>query len=183
VQEATGSRVEATALNVSDQAVQTCSRLSASTPRKQNLRKKLHAVREKARRRLKIVNRVQCRIMSKKLRKDNLCCDFKNIDSLIAASRLNPESKKFIRTQLQMAQVAPKGRRYSDDAKLFALSVFHQGPKAYRLLSSVFSLPSKSTLCLWMQSFKISAGFSDDLINATACRVKALSDRDRVYVC
>ena len=50
------------------------------------------------------------------------------------------------------------------------------------MLSSVFSLPSKSTLCLWMQSFKISAGFSDDLINATACRVKALSERDRVCV-
>ena len=79
-----------------------------------------------------------------------------------------------------MAKRCPRGRRYNDNGKQFALNLYCHGPKAYRFLSRIFTLPSKSTLSVWLQSMQVCPGVSDDFMHATSIRVEGLQDRDRV---
>jgi len=67
-------------------------------------------------------------------------------------------------TQLKFSEVAPKGRRYSDDAKLLI----------YRFLSEMFALPSRSTLSVWLQSLRwISRGLWTSGGQRRWCRIES----------
>ena len=65
--------------------------------------------------------------------------------------------------------------------KSLALSLYYKGPRAYKFLSGVFSLPSKSSLQLWMQGLSVQPGFNDSVLQALKLRVNDLSQYDRVY--
>ena len=100
-----------------------------------------------------------------------------------ASHILSGDCLKFFEMQLKLCKDfrAPTGHRYSDDGKRLALLLYSQGPKAYRFLSRLFSLPCKSTLSLWLRSMQVQPGFSDcDLWKAIECKVRNLCDRDRV---
>ena len=88
----------------------------------------------------------------------------------------------FFEKQLHFSQDAPKGRRYSTDAKLLALSLHSYGPQAYRFLSQMFALPSRSTLSVWLQSLEIMPRFCQDVIHAIPCKVQCMTSKDRVCV-
>jgi hypothetical protein len=81
-----------------------------------------------------------------------------------------------------LSKKLPRGRRYSTQLKYFALSLFSSGPKAYKFLPNVFCLPSKTSLCLWLQGFPATPGFNDEIFEAFASRVQTMSDRDCVCV-
>ena len=44
------------------------------------------------------------------------------------------------------SRIDKRGRRYSDDVKSFALTVYYYSPRGYNFLHSVFCLPNVSTL-------------------------------------
>jgi len=62
-------------------------------------------------------------------------------------SKLNQVTESQIRTQSKKS----KGKRFTLDDKIFALSLFKQSGKAYKLLQKVFALPCKSLLMSLLQ--------------------------------
>ena len=170
--------------NISDVnvAVQTTSSLSATTPRKIMLRRKLHTARRvaagRSRRRLQALRQS---LPSKKRPKH---VHMQDVDDIVKAvsKYLSGNCLTLFEQQLRFSQVAPKGRRYSTDAKLLALSLHNYGPKAYRFLSEMLALPSRTTLSFWLQTLQVMPGFCQDVIQAIACKVRCLRPEDRVCV-
>ena len=58
---------------------------------------------------------------------------------------------------------------------MLALSIFYHSRKAYRLLSKLFCLPSKSTLLRSLRKFNLSPGFSDKVFDALKLKVASMS--------
>ena len=156
-------------------AVQTPASLSALTPRKLQLRRKLHVARVAS-------GRIRRRLQSVK---QSAAASGRPVETpsqvVKAASHyLSGSCLTLFETQLKFSKVSPKGRRYSNDAKLLALSLYSHGPRAYRFLSEMFALPSRSTLSVWLQSLQILPGFCNDLIRAVEFKTRTLVARDRV---
>jgi hypothetical protein len=53
----------------------------------------------------------------------------------------------------------PSGRRYSDEIKEFALTLYFYSPKAYKYVRSIIPLPNPSLIRKWSSSFKCEPGF------------------------
>ena len=53
-----------------------------------------------------------------------------------------------------------KGRSCRVQERKFALALYYHSPKAYMFLSSVFSLPSSSSVHLWLRNIFIQVGWS-----------------------
>ncbi|CAG4975839.1 unnamed protein product [Colias eurytheme] len=64
-------------------------------------------------------------------------------------------------TKLQLKSVfKPRGRKYTNDEKTMALTIFKQSPKAYEILEKMFVLPSKRSLQALLHSYKVKAGIN-----------------------
>jgi hypothetical protein len=53
----------------------------------------------------------------------------------------------------------PKGRRYSQNIRCFAFTIYYYSPKAYRYLRSMLTLPSPRLIRSWMASVDLQPGF------------------------
>ncbi|CAB4025793.1 THAP domain-containing 9, partial [Paramuricea clavata] len=63
----------------------------------------------------------------------------------------------------------PTGRRYSDEVKEFALTLYFYSPKAYpRYVRSMIPLPSQSLLRNWSSSVNCEPGFFKEAFTALA---------------
>ena len=160
-------------------AVQTPASLSASTPRKLQLRRKLHAARVASGRIRRCLQSVKQSVLASDRPVETPSQVVKAASHYLSGSCLT-----LFETQLKFSEVAPKGRRYSDDANYTRVSViqYNHGPRAYRFLSEMFALPSRSTLSVWLQSLQILPGFCNDLIRAVEFKTRTLAARDRVCV-
>ncbi|KAJ0169434.1 hypothetical protein K1T71_015021 [Dendrolimus kikuchii] len=74
--------------------------------------------------------------------------------------KLNLLAKKFFWLQIQQSTKCRSGRRYSDEEKLIALSIFKQSPKSYKFLQKIFVLPSKCTINRMIQNVCIETGIN-----------------------
>lgn len=61
-------------------------------------------------------------------------------------NNVNEETFNFTMCQLRIQKCKPKGRGFTVEDKILALSLYKQSAKGYRLLSRIFSLPSRKTL-------------------------------------
>lgn len=86
-----------------------------------------------------------------------------NLEDVLSFLRENysEQSFAFLKTQLQILNKAPRGSRYTEEFKQFALSIYFLGPKAYKKISSICRLPSKTTLCRFTKRSVIRPGFND----------------------
>lgn len=80
----------------------------------------------------------------------------------------------FVLSQIREVSKKARGRRWNEHDIQVALSLFHASPKAYRLLKTVFLLPSISTLRKTMQKVSIYPGISDRIIEALQGMVAAM---------
>ena len=169
-------------LSVTNQMSQTPSTLSSSTPRQASLRRKLHWARVVSSLRKKRLAIADQRLFL--LRKRYCVKNVMNssVESIFNAVKpmLSSNCLKWLEEQLRMAKRCPRGRRYNDNSKQFALNLYCHGPKVYRFPSCIFILPLNSTLSAWLQSMQVCPGVSDDLMHATSIRVEGLQDRHRV---
>jgi len=76
-------------------------------------------------------------------------------------SKINETSINFFKIQY----ISPRGRRFSIEDKIFALSLFKSSAKTYRLLSKTFALPSRKTLMDFLRQLKLEPGVNDQIIN------------------
>lgn len=88
----------------------------------------------------------------------------------------------FIASQLKFSDVSARGRRWDDEAKLLALSLYYKSPQAYRLLARLFVLPCKASLCNWVRNFTVTCGFSDTVMTVMQEKVTGLSPENRCCV-
>lgn len=71
---------------------------------------------------------------------------------------LNPYAKKILTMQLKLCTKQKKGRRFSLEEKMIALSIMKQSPKCYRFLHRIFILPSRTTLNKLVSKLNIQPG-------------------------
>jgi len=77
-------------------------------------------------------------------------------------------------SQIQLHKINRHGRRYSDYMKMLALALYHYSARGYSLLSKFLILPSKSSLCMWVQGVNIQPGLSDHMCSILNCRFSSL---------
>ena len=73
---------------------------------------------------------------------------------------------EIIQNQLQNQNRDPRGRRYSDEVKKFALTLSFYSPRAYEYLRRVFSLPHSNSLGEWTSSVNCEPGFFMDVLKS-----------------
>ena len=59
-------------------------------------------------------------------------------------------------------KASPSGRRYSDEIKEFAVTLYFYSPKAYKYVRSIIPLPNQSLIRKWSTSFKCDPGFIEE---------------------
>jgi hypothetical protein len=63
-----------------------------------------------------------------------------------ARGKVNVTSLNFINSQLRLQLKKSRGRRFTMEDKIFALSLLKHSPRAYKLLEKTFALPSRKKL-------------------------------------
>ena len=107
-------------------------RKNQNSPKKRN--KIIHAKNQK-------IRRLQATIKKLKSAKKSPAEALEN-----ALSKLPNNLANFIKSQLKLHGKKKQGRTYSPELKSLAISIYHASGKAYRLLSKLFILPTKSSL-------------------------------------
>lgn len=82
-------------------------------------------------------------------------------------------------SQLKNQKVQPHGRRLSIDDEIFALTLYKQSGKAYRFLSRMLSLPSRSTLTALLNHIPFGCGINDHIFDHLKTRVEKLKDIEK----
>lgn len=78
--------------------------------------------------------------------------------------KVNSITYNFILSQLKNQNKKLHGRRYSNDDKILALSIFKQSPKGYKYLSSLFALPSIKTIMSLLRKIPFGPGINYHII-------------------
>ena len=76
----------------------------------------------------------------------------------VVTEHLSDEAKTFFNMQVRQGRKHAKGRRFTLDEKILALSLYKPSPKAYRLLSQICVLPKKTTLNKILKNVSLSPG-------------------------
>ncbi|KAI4455510.1 thap domain-containing protein 9 [Holotrichia oblita] len=95
-------------------------------------------------------------------------------------SRVNDVTYKFIMSHLEQQSRKSKGRKFSLDDKILALSLMKQSPKGYRLLRKIFALPSRSTLDKLLTKIPFAAGINMSILHTlkdTVAKFTNIQDR------
>lgn len=88
----------------------------------------------------------------------------------------------FIQLQIRETQNKAKGRRFTMEEKLLSLSLYKQSKKSYRLLSKLFTLPSRKTLSSLLSKIPIKTGLDDTFLKVLGENVKQLKNKDKFCV-
>lgn len=85
-------------------------------------------------------------------------------------------------TNLQFREIYKKkmGHRFSKNEKIMALSLYKQGPKAYRWLRRIFVLPSPLTLSRLLSRAAIKAGINENIFENLKKRVKKMKEDEKL---
>lgn len=133
--------------------------LSASTPRKRKLKRKLSELRNSAKPK-----------PTKIQHEDVLTYLEENYPS---------QAVMLIKQQLFLLNKPPKGSRYSDEFKQFALTLYLLGPKAYFKLSNIIRLPSRVTLSRITQKWNIYPGLNDFIFKIVDLKASVMPEKSR----
>ena len=102
-------------------------------------------------------------------------------DIIANASRyLKGTCLHFFSCQITQAKRRARGRRFTRNDKIFAISLYYQSAKAYRFLQKPFILPCKSTINKWLEGIDFEPGFNDDILNVLQHRVENMKAEHRV---
>ena len=87
--------------------------------------------------------------------------------------------RNFIRSQIRLAGLRPKGRRYTLDDKIMGLLLHRQSGRAYKLLSKIFALPSRKTIMSLLNRIPIKCWINETLFDNLRAKVKGLSRNEK----
>ena len=72
------------------------------------------------------------------------------------------------------------GRRYSPEMKSLAVSLYHASGKAYRLLSKLFILPTKSSIRRFVSKFPMATGIPQATFNLLKEKVAHMNEMEKL---
>lgn len=81
--------------------------------------------------------------------------------------------------QIRTQKYNPRGRRFTLDDKILALSLFKQSGKGYRLLAKCFSLPSRATIMKLLQKIPFLPGINERIFHHLSETVKTLKNKEK----
>ncbi|KAI4455615.1 thap domain-containing protein 9 [Holotrichia oblita] len=93
---------------------------------------------------------------------------------------VNDVAAKFIMSQIKLQKIKPRGRRFTLDDKLLALSIMKQSPKGYRFLQKVFALPARKTLNKLLHQVPFYCGINGSIVNSLKRISSKLKDTDKL---
>ena len=93
---------------------------------------------------------------------------------------LPAKASNFVLTQIRISKLPKYGRRWTFSEKSFALTFFHTSRKAYRLLSTIFAMPSPSTLSVAMHNINIRPGICTHLMQLFNIKVKTMNEHEKL---
>ena len=79
-----------------------------------------------------------------------------------------------------LAGHAAKGHRYSEQYKMFALTLYHASQKCYKMLRKVFALPGVSTLKALMKRVDINPGFHAAVLEGLRMKTTSMSPSSKL---
>ncbi|XP_072155525.1 uncharacterized protein [Bemisia tabaci] len=141
-------------------------RFNKLTPRKQRL---LLSNRRKER----SLKRMKDQIKNLKVRTS------KTVIDLPAFKNFPPALKLLIESTLRIGNCKPKGRRWTLEDKIQALTLHKNSPKNYALLRTFFPLPSARTLRSVLSKVPFSPGICQPVLDALKKSVAAMNPLDR----
>ncbi|CAB4002853.1 THAP domain-containing 9, partial, partial [Paramuricea clavata] len=100
---------------------------------------------------------------------EKLVLNSKESEALL--STLNNTQLKFLYNFQDNIKSAPTARRYSDEIKEFALTLYFYSPRAYKYVRSLVPLPNPSLIRKWSSSFKCAPGFIDEAFTSLSQKV------------
>lgn len=143
--------------------------LSSNTPRKKKQRKIIKAQTQR-------INRLRKQLETKRQSKEG-----RKETSFEEAMATLPENlAHFVRMQIKLYGKKTKGRRYSPQMKSIAVSLYHASGKAYRMLSKLFILPSKTSLRRYISKMPAATGISQGALNIIKKKVESMSDDEKL---
>jgi len=145
---------------------QTPGHLSLKTPRKETLRKKLAVARATIHELRNNVNHLE------------VC--LKQTDTVENVLRLvekyiSPSLFIVVKNNVLNKCKNPKGRRFSNEIKQFALTVYFLGPSVFHLLHDHFSFPSIRTLRKITSKYEFQPGLNDFMFDFLSFKTKTFS--------
>ena len=120
------------------------------------------------------------KVISKKTRLSSRKTSQATTEKYIKA-RMNAVTHNFILNQPKNQNKQPKGSRYTQKDKIFALTLLKQSPKAYRLLRKIFALPSRKTV-MAVNRIALTTGLNAQLMKVLAAVIQNMDELDR-YCC
>lgn len=106
------------------------------------------------------------------------CCP--NFDNLL--NYVNKPTYNFIQSQIRNQKHKGKGRRFTLDEKILALSLFKASGRGYRLLSKIFVLPSKKTLTRLIMKVRIQPGLNQMLFDNLRESILKMSEAEKCCI-
>lgn len=106
-----------------------------------------------------------------KLYKDNV---FQCIEN-----QLNTVTQNFIDSQLRNVNRILTGRRWTEEDKIFALSIYKRSPRTYKYLSAFFQLPSPRTLKTLLSKVPFDTGINKLLLQQLKTKMDDMNVLDR----
>lgn len=94
-------------------------------------------------------------------------------------SQLNAVTQNFIHSQLRNVNRTPAGRRWTEDEKVFALSIYKRSPRTYKYLSVFFQLPSPRTLKTLLSKVPFDSGINKLLLQQLKIKIDDMDVLDR----
>lgn len=85
----------------------------------------------------------------------------------------------FLTMQLRNSGRKNHGQSYTKEEKCMLLAIYKHGPKSYRFLSQLFSLPSKRTLNRHSALFQLKAGLNPKLFQFIKLKAAQMDDLDK----
>ncbi|XP_048481607.1 uncharacterized protein LOC125489559 [Plutella xylostella] len=100
-----------------------------------------------------------------------------SFDSL--TKKMTKTAKTFVEMQMTQASKQMRGRRFTLEQKILALSVYKSSPKAYRVLSQICILPKRKTLQCLLQKITLTPGINKKMFDHLSKRVKKMPDNHK----
>lgn len=105
---------------------------------------------------------------------------YKLIDSgEVINDRVNAITATFLKSQLRLQQLSGRGRRFTNEDKLFALMLLKQSPKCYKLLRMIFALPSRTTLLQLLRKVTFRCGLNTHVSARLSAAAAEMDPLDR----
>jgi hypothetical protein len=85
----------------------------------------------------------------------------------------------FMCLQIRKTSKLSRGRRFTIYEEMLSLSMYKRSPKCYRMLSKLFTLPSKRTLNTILSKVVISTGICPSIMSVLKENVKNLKSSEK----